>query len=63
MRQQSLMADPEPTGRRIEVAAQWRHPLGSHSELRLGATWTRHPGHAAVADPDLTLLTGWRQAF
>ena len=63
VRRQSLMADLEPTGRQIEVAAQWRRPLASHSELRLGATWTRHPGHAAAADPDLTLLAGWRQAF
>ena len=63
VRRQSLMADLEPTGRQIEVAAQWRRPLGSHSELRLGATWTRHPGHVAAADPDLTLLAGWRQAL
>ena len=63
VRRQSLMADLEPTGRQIEVAAQWRRPLASHSELRLGAIWTRHPGHTAAADPDLTLLAGWRQAL
>ena len=25
--------------------------------------WTRHPGHAASAEPDLTLLAGWRHTF
>ena len=63
VRRRSLTADLAPTGRQIEVAAQWRRPLAEDSELRLGATWTRHPGHAAAADPDLTLLAGWRHAF
>ena len=63
VRRSSVTADLVPTGRQIEVAAQWRKPLATGGELRLGATWTRHPGHAAVADPDLTLLAGWRQTF
>ena len=63
MRRSSVVADLVPTGRQIEVAAQWRQALETGGELRLGAAWTRHPGHAAVADPDLTLLAGWRQTF
>ena len=63
VRRSSVVADLVPTGRQIEVAAQWRQLLEIGGELRLGAAWTRHPGHAAVADPDLTLLAGWRQTF
>ena len=63
VRRESLTADLEPTGRQIEVAAKWRRPLGSQGEVRLGATWTRHPGHAAAADPEITLLAGWRRDF
>ena len=63
VRRQSLVADLAPTGRQIELAAAWHRPLASGGELRLGAAWTRHPGHAATADPDLTLLAGWRHVF
>ena len=63
VRRQSVTADLEPTGRQIEVAAAWHRPLGSQSELRLGAAWTRDPGHAAGAAPDLTLLAGLRHAI
>ena len=63
VRRHSMTADLEPTGRQIEVTAQWRQPLDTGGELRLGAVWTRHPGHAAAAAPDLTLLAGWRRTF
>ena len=63
VRRSSVTADLVPTGRQIELAAQWRRPLETGGELRFGATWTRHPGHAAAADPDLMLLAGWRQTF
>jgi len=63
VRRSSVVADLVPTGRHIEVAAQWRHALATGGELRLGAAWTRHPGHAAAADPDLTLLAGWWQTL
>ncbi len=59
----SVAADLEPTGRQIEVSAAWRRPVGPGSTLRLGAVWTRHPGHAAARDPDLTLLAGWHHTF
>ena len=63
VRRHAVSADLAPTGREIEVAAQWRKTLSAGGELRLGAAWTRHPGHAAGAEPDLTLLAGWRHAF
>ena len=63
VRRSSVTADLVPTGRQIEVAAQWRQRLETGGELRFGATWTRHPGHAAAADPDPMLLPGWRQTF
>ena len=63
VRRQTVTADLAPTGRQIELAAEWRQRLDSGGELRLGAAWTHDPGHAATADPDLTLLAGWRQSF
>ncbi len=63
VRRHSMMADLVPSGREIEVAAQWRQPLAAAGELRFGVAWTRHPGHAASADPDLTFLAAWRRIF
>ena len=63
VRRQAVTADLAPTGREIEFAAQWRKTLSKGGDLRLGAAWTRHRGHTAAADPDLTLLAGWRHSF
>ena len=52
-----------PTGRQIDVAARWHRRWTDAGELRLGAVWTREPGHRAAADPSLALLAGWRQDF
>ena len=52
-----------PTGREIEVSTQWHRALGPAGELRLGAAWTRHPGHDRAAEPDLALLAGLRYVF
>ena len=59
----SFAADLEPGGRQIDVTAQWRHPLGNGSELRLGGGWTWQPGHDASAAPKFSLLAGWRHGF
>ena len=59
----SMAADLEPTGRQIDIAAQWRRSLDSGSELRLGAGWSRQPGHDATAASELSILAGWRHAF
>ena len=63
VRRRAVTAGLEPTGREIEVAARWRKALSMGGELRLGAAWTRHPGHVAGTDPDITLLAGWHHAF
>ncbi len=63
VRRDTMTADLVPSGREIEVAAQWRQPLAATGELRLGAAWTRHPGHAASAEPDLIFLAAWRRVF
>ena len=60
---QPLTADLAPTGRQIEIAAQWHRPLPAAGAVRLGAIWTVHPGHDAAAPSDLTLLAGWRHKF
>ena len=53
-----------PTGRQIDLGADWRRPVGAaDGELRLGATVSFQPGHAAGRAPDLTLLAGYRLAF
>ena len=59
----SLTADLEPTGRQIDLTAQWRRSLTTGGELRLGAGLTRQPDHDAQADPDLSLFAAWRHAF
>ena len=58
-----LAAGLAPSGRQIDLAAQWHRSLADGGELRLGAGWTRQPGHDAAADPELSLLAGWRHAF
>ena len=59
----SLAADLTPSGRQMNVSAYWRHPLADLGELRVAATWMRHPGHSAEAASGLRLLAGWRFAF
>ena len=57
-----VSAELAPSGRQIDVSAQWRRPLDI-GELRLGAVVTRQPGHRAAEGLELTLLTGWRWTF
>lgn len=59
----SFSAGLEPTGRQIDLTAQWRHSLGEGSELRLGGGWSWQPGHDASARPEFSLLAGWRHSF
>ena len=59
---ESISADLAPSGRQIDVAAQWRRRLPA-GEVRLGAVWTYQPGHRAAAGPELTLLSGCRWSF
>ena len=57
-----VSAELAPSGRQIDIAAQWYRPLGP-GELRLGAVVTREPGHRATEELELTLLSGWRWTF
>ena len=57
-----IAAELEPSGRQLELAAQWRQPLAV-GELRLGFLVTHQHGHRASADPELTLLSGWRWSY
>ena len=57
-----VSANLAPSGRQIDVSAQWHQPLPIGS-LRLGAVVTRQPGHRATENLDLTLLSAWRWTF
>lgn len=57
-----LTADLAPSGRQIDVAAQWQQSL-SIGEVRVGAVVTHQPGHRAAAGPELMFLSGWRWAY
>ena len=54
----SVVADLEPSGRQIDLAARWRRPLAAGGEIGLGAGWTIDPHHVAGAKPDATLMAG-----
>lgn len=55
-------AEPQPSGRQLDLSAQWRRPLAG-GQLRLGVLVTHQPGHRAAADPELTLPSGWRRPY
>lgn len=57
-----VSANLAPSGRQIDVSAQWHQPLPIGS-LRLGAVVTRQPGHRATENLDLTVLSAWRWTF
>ena len=60
--QRSFRADLAPGERQLDLAAQWNRPLPL-GEFRLGAVWSRRPGHRDVLGPQLALLSGWRWTF
>ena len=57
-----VRADLAPSGRQVDIAGQWRRPL-AEGELRLGTVLSLRPGHRQAADPEMTLLAGWRLDF
>ncbi len=57
-----LAAGLAPSGRQIDVSAQWQQPL-SVGEVSVGAVVTHQPGHRSAADPELHFLSGWRWAY
>ena len=58
----AVRADLAPSGRQVDVAGQWRRPL-AEGELRLGTVLSLRTGHRKAADPELTVLAGWRLDF
>ncbi len=61
--QQPVTANLVPSGRQIDLSAQWYHALADGNELRFDATWIHNFGHNARAKPALSLLAGWRFEF
>ena len=60
---QRRAASLRPSGRQIDVSAQWQQSFANGHALRLNATWMRHPGHNAHATPALSVLAGWQFTF
>ena len=59
---QAVSAYLVPSGRQIDVSAQWHYPL-VNGELRFDAAWLHNPGHNARAAPAVRLLAGWQFEF
>ena len=57
-----MSADLEPSGRQVDVAAQWDGPVAA-GELRVGAVVTLQPGHRVAAAPEVLVLGGWRWRY
>ena len=52
-----------PSGRQVDVSADWRQRLRDGTELRLRSTASFHPGHSADEEPELSLLAGLIRRF
>ena len=60
----SYSVDLEPSGRQIDLTAQWRRALpSSNGDFRLAAGLSFHPGHNDAAEPTISVLAGWRLGF
>ena len=58
----SLRADLTPSGRQVDVTAEWNQPLAI-GELRVGAVVTNQPRHRAHAAPEFLVRGGWRWQY
>ena len=58
----SLRADLTPSGRQVDVTAEWSQPLAV-GELRVGAAVTHQPRHRAHAAPEFLVRGGWRWQY
>ena len=52
-----------PSGRQMDVSADWRQRLRDGTELRLRSTASFHPGHRAGEEPELSLLAAVIRRF
>ena len=60
----SSSADLEPSGRQIDLVAQWRRSLPSgNGDFRLATGLSFHPGHNDATEPTIGVLAGWRLGF
>jgi len=58
----SVAADLVPSGRQIDVGAQWIVPVYAGA-ARIGTVVSRHPGHDKSAEPQISLLAGYGMNF
>ena len=60
----SYSIDLEPSGRQIDLTAQWRRSLpSSNGDFRLAVGLSLNPGHNDAAEPTISVLAGWRLGF
>ena len=59
----SGLAELEPAGRQIDLAAQWQHSFAPDREMRLGMRWVWQPGHDTGAASGFILLASYRHRF
>ena len=52
-----------PSGRQMDVSADWRQWLRDGTELRLRSTASFHPGHRAGEEPEFSLLAAVLRRF
>ena len=52
-----------PSGRQVDVSADWRQGLRDIADLRLRSTVTFHPGHRAGEEPEFSLLAAVLRRF
>ena len=52
-----------PSGRQVDVSADWRQRLRDGTEFRLRSTASFQPGHRAGEEPELSLLAGVLRRF
>ena len=52
-----------PSGRQVDVSADWRQRLRDGTELRLRSTASFQPGHRTGEEPELSLLAGVLRRF
>ena len=58
----AFSADLTPSGRQIDVTAEWNQPLAI-GELRVGTVVTHQPRHRASAAPEFLVRGGWRWRY
>ena len=52
-----------PSGRQVDVSADWHQRVRYGTELRLRSTASFQPGHHAGEEPELGLLAGALRRF